>query len=549
MKGIIREPGRLILQIPKQKSHLSVPGWYRNGNDLLSFIDAVYLCRRASPMVGPDAFSDVLGWPEQKLTIPLHATLIAGLSIISIVGGHQNVDQLVNAVLAAGSETLPTLPDSTSNDWQVLNRMKCPCQSEFTHGPLTPVAAAKAIGLDVWRQREEELVTRVWDLKEDKLIDRFDVREVVFITHRWTKDEVEYTKVANENVKAPNGISTQAKKLMLIKEALLQYNTRYVWMDAICIDKSNLSELDEAIRSMYKWYYNCRAVVLDSGTTLDKWRNRGWCLQEGAAAGALYGISGRKLVSIQQLASEQNTRICKLDLSLYYRPGNAAQVLSRMDRRKTTRKEDIAYALSGIFSIYLPLAYGEGYRVRERLLKKLTTEKGDLSFFSFPTIQTDADTYLPAVKHRLFLIGQCNVASTPAIVSHFGVTVEVKLLKLSDPAAENVLVSVENLAKYSRARCMAVTQLVHMARSPKIKNRTAIRIAIVCDIKSIMLIETHGEDRQTGGGNPIKCCHRLQCCQIESAEFDRLFKDLDAKYERIWLGNKPINGTKENAYR
>lgn len=222
MKGIIREPGRLILQIPKQKSHLSVPGWYRNGNDLLSFIDAVYLCRRASPLVGPDAFSDVLGWPEQKLSISLHATLIAGLSIISIVGGHQNVDQFVKAVLAAGSESVPTLPDSTSNDWQVLNRMKCPCQSEFTYGALTPIAAAKAIGLDVWRQREEELVTRVWDLQEDKLVDRFDFREVVFITHRWTKDEVEYTRVANGNLKAPNGISKQAKKLMLIKKALLQ---------------------------------------------------------------------------------------------------------------------------------------------------------------------------------------------------------------------------------------------------------------------------------------------------------------------------------------
>lgn len=94
---------------------------------------------------------------------------------------------------------------------------------------------------------------------------------------------------------------------------------------------------------MYKWYGNCLAVILDSDTSLDLWRPRGWCLQEDAAAGALYGMSDGRMVSIQKLAKAQKINLCKLDLSIYYQPGNAAAILARMDMRTTARIEDMAY--------------------------------------------------------------------------------------------------------------------------------------------------------------------------------------------------------------
>jgi hypothetical protein len=54
-------------------------------------------------------------------------------------------------------------------------------------------------------------------------------------------------------------------------------------------------------------------------------------------------------------------------------PGDAAQkvvVTGRMlwaVKRKTTRKEDVAYSLIGIFDIYMPLIYGEGKKAFIRL--------------------------------------------------------------------------------------------------------------------------------------------------------------------------------------
>lgn len=475
---------------------------------------------------------------EEKLSPDLHAILLAGLSIVNIVGGGQNVKQLVKAILDTDMDNLEITPESTPADWQYFKGLKCSCDSKFLHRPLSPIAAAKAIGVDIWRTREKALVTRVWDLQKDKLKDSVDVREVIFITHRWDDIEVVHTDIVNDNSWTWSTISKRSAKLRRIREALLPY-TRYVWMDTLCIDKTNLSELDEAIRSMYRWYANCRAVVLDSGTTLAKWQSRGWCLQEGAAAGALYGLSDGKIVSIQHLATIQEIKICELDLSVYYRPGNAAEILALMDRRETTRIEDMAYALTGILSIHLTLAYGEQWRSRERLLHEIATQKGDLSFLSFSVLKKNAEGYLPAKGQMDFPIARGAEASTTAIVSHFGITIEVQIVKSED--VDNILAGLEDL-KYCGMQSEEVEGLIQMAKGKEFKKSTTSHVAIFHDVKSIMLIKIHGEDRQTGGRNPIKCCYRLQCCQVEENEFERLFGDVDAHFERIWLGNKPLNG-------
>ncbi|KAF9483335.1 hypothetical protein BDN70DRAFT_929347 [Pholiota conissans] len=59
------------------------------------------------------------------------------------------------------------------------------------------------------------------------------------------------------------------------------------WMDSICTDKSSSAELDESIRSMYKWYQNTKlCITLLADTTSigdveqDRWFTRGWTLQE-----------------------------------------------------------------------------------------------------------------------------------------------------------------------------------------------------------------------------------------------------------------------------
>ncbi|KAI9289159.1 hypothetical protein BC943DRAFT_349688 [Umbelopsis sp. AD052] len=323
---------------------------------------------------------------------------ITELGILSIAGGDELVEKLVAAILDVKVE--PTEISSQNEapaGWKIRNR-----------------PAAKAVGIDIWGNRREQIVNRVWDLHQDKLVNNIDAREVIFITHRWNKIEVRQLVECQTNC----------------AESGRLYESIH--------NKSNLVELDEAIRSMYKWYASCAAVLLDSGTPLDVWCKRGWCLQEGAAAGLLCGISKEgTLVTIQELANEQNHKLCTLDLHLYYREGNAAEILARMAIRETTREEDMAYALAGIFSLHLPLAYGEGLESRGRLLHQLAISKGDLSFLSFQNTQVKFSSYLPDICEVKHSIAICKRASVPINVSHFGTLIEVQLIKEQD--AKNVL--------------------------------------------------------------------------------------------------------------
>lgn len=88
---------------------------------------------------------------------------------------------------------------------------------------VSPLAAAKAIWIEIWRERSAETVTRVWDLVEEKLVDYVDAREVVFITHRWVMKEIGYNDLMNIAYRSTKMISTKSKKLQLIREALLQH--------------------------------------------------------------------------------------------------------------------------------------------------------------------------------------------------------------------------------------------------------------------------------------------------------------------------------------
>jgi hypothetical protein len=541
MKGIIREPGRLIVQIPPKDTTLFTTTWRKSIHPYLQFIDAVYVCRISSIHLDEEAFSDILGGSEAELATELHAVLIAGLGILSIAGGDGLVENLVAAILAVNLDpTQSSLQNSMSASWKVRNRRQCPCSTDNIHLPLSPVAAAKAAGMGIWCKKRKQIVNRVWDLHEDKLVNNVDARRVIFITHRWSTDEISYQDVIKRNQWMGRSIGGMSEKLRRIRTTLLKH-TQYVWIDTICIDKSNLSELDEAIRSMYKWYASCVAVVLDSSTPLSVWCKRGWCLQEGTAAGHLCGISNNgHLATIQELAKEQHHNLCTLDLHLYYRQGNAAEILTRMAIRETTREEDMDYALAGVFSIYLVLAYGEGRQSRQRLLQQLAIQKGDLSFLSFQNTRAKFPSYLPTISETNYSIAYCKRASAPITDSHFGMCFEVQLIKGQDISLVLQKLKTWKNLKFAEGRFLGVDELIEAADRTENSSSSWTDLAIVHDIRSLMLVKAYGIDWQTGGGQPIKLCYRLHCCQIEETEFERLFDETNAEFERIWLGDKAV---------
>ncbi|KAF8849754.1 hypothetical protein BDZ45DRAFT_718127 [Acephala macrosclerotiorum] len=175
----------------------------------------------------------------------------------------------------------------------------------------------------------------------------------------------------------------------------------YVWVDTCCIDKTSSSELSEAINSMYRWYQKaivCYVLLSDfdaSLATVEKdlskcrWFTRGWCLQELIAPQQVefFDLHWRQIGSKAELGPliSKITRIDEnvlVDNSLIqFVP--VARRMSWIAGRETTREEDMAYCLLGIFDVSMPMLYGEGTKAFMRLQEEIIKTSNDLSIFAF----------------------------------------------------------------------------------------------------------------------------------------------------------------------
>ncbi|KAI6147955.1 hypothetical protein BKA82DRAFT_239798 [Pisolithus tinctorius] len=167
---------------------------------------------------------------------------------------------------------------------------------------------------------------------------------------------------------------------------------RWIWIDTCCIDKRSSAELSEAINSMYQWYHEsqkCYAHLNDvcgtffpSEQDLSKfnkangwpeWFLRGWTLQELIAPKQVEFFNkdwvpiGDKGSLAETLEKITQIPIDVLRDGLNRRHFCVAQLMSWAADRKTTRVEDRAYSLLGLFGVDMPKFYGEGKKAFQRL--------------------------------------------------------------------------------------------------------------------------------------------------------------------------------------
>lgn len=153
---------------------------------------------------------------------------------------------------------------------------------------------------------------------------------------------------------------------------------------------------------MFQWYRNaavCYTYLCDLEWSADptileqrlrecRWFTRGWTLQELIAPRDIqfFSMDWRKVSSKEQLRGVLSS-ITGIDEHIL-RGGSLADVslarkMSWAARRKTSRPEDIAYCLLGIFDVNLPLIYGEGLKAFRRLQEVILNTTHDQSLFAW----------------------------------------------------------------------------------------------------------------------------------------------------------------------
>jgi hypothetical protein len=192
------------------------------------------------------------------------------------------------------------------------------------------------------------------------------------LSHRWEARENSFQDARDRQ----NLFSTGWIKIQRFCAFARERGWEYAWADTCCIDKTSSSELSEAINSMYTYYRNaeeCYAYLNDVAANLDyeantdalrrsKWFTRGWTLQELLAPNNLYFLdSNWKIIGSKTTLDDVLSEITGIQNVATVDPStiSVATRMSWASKRECTREEDNAYCLMGIFSINMPLLYGE----------------------------------------------------------------------------------------------------------------------------------------------------------------------------------------------
>ncbi|KAL3607332.1 hypothetical protein FPOAC2_02315 [Fusarium poae] len=265
-----------------------------------------------------------------------------------------------------------------------------------------------------------------------------DIPHYAILSHTWGDDEITFQDITQQPLE-----NLQCREAFYkIQECCAQARRNgysYVWIDTCCIDKTSSAELSEAINSMFKWYQQAclcyvflsdysiilsygiaqtstgrvvRLRLADTSFFSSRWFTRGWTLQEliaprrvdffdkdwinfGSRDDELLGRLCHKTGIWPQLFEEPRcyclepypavrdgvcVRCTALDTLPQTLDSFAVSVkMSWASSRITTRKEDAAYCLLGLFNLNMPMLYGEGNKAFLRLQEAIVRQSKDQS--------------------------------------------------------------------------------------------------------------------------------------------------------------------------
>ncbi|KAH8674064.1 heterokaryon incompatibility protein-domain-containing protein [Xylariales sp. PMI_506] len=249
-------------------------------------------------------------------------------------------------------------------------------------------------------------------------------QQYIILSHTWEDGEVSFQEFQDlATARDKRGFA----KIETLCHLARKRGYRWAWVDTCCIDKTSSAELTENINAMFRYYASsafCFAFLADlpcltpeqqaeeenwwsdpdrsahgyanfaAPSTAEylpncRWFSRGWTLQELIAPRYLefydfaWNFRGSKSnwkASLAEITGVDETVLAG-DMPLEQLP--VARKLSWAAGRQTSRLEDIAYSLFGIFGVYMPLLYGEGDNAFLRLQEEICKTTNDLSIFAW----------------------------------------------------------------------------------------------------------------------------------------------------------------------
>jgi hypothetical protein len=374
--------------------------------------------------------------------------------------------------------------------------------------------------------------------------DERTVPEYAILSHTWSDDEVTFRDLA-ELSREKLVLRRAYEKVQKTCTKALEWGLEWVWMDTCCIDQTSSAELSEAINSMYQWYRQsavCYAYLFDVEAVEEdflpgrginqghlhrklsfnkaRWFTRGWCLQELLAPRNMefYNKNWECIGSKHDLKTPISLVTGIDEYGLFIPDLSVLSVAHRMSwaaRRQTTRPEDVAYCLLGIFNINMPLLYGEGLvRAFGRLQEEIMRRTEDHSIFAWSGIGTDFGNDMVgflAPHPSAFSYGKVDLCELPKHVEPLSITgrgirAQVPLIRQAGHGENYVAIigcykSGSSKSYYAiPVTCLKKSSDVYRRRSPDLQT-VSFKEAESATLSAIFLLRhskpTHLEDKDT----------------------------------------------------
>jgi hypothetical protein len=233
------------------------------------------------------------------------------------------------------------------------------------------------------------------------------VPRYAILSHTWGEKSQEVT--FEDIVEGLGRNKAGYRKIEFCGKQAARDGLQYFWVDSCCINKSSDAELSESLNLMYRWYHRaekCYVYLSDVSTRKgrdntknsveqafrkSRWFTRGWTLQELIAPpsveffsseGQRIGDKSSLVQQIHNITGISSKALHGASLSLF----SIDERLAWAEKRRTTRKEDKAYCLLGIFNVFLRPIYGEGDNAFKRLKAEIDKSSKGKAFYLSITI-------------------------------------------------------------------------------------------------------------------------------------------------------------------
>jgi hypothetical protein len=229
--------------------------------------------------------------------------------------------------------------------------------------PVSLLPHPSELPFDMWLIHTTTLQLRCFQVKHPPY---------AILSHRWGDDDDEVTFQQWRDDHAKIAHKSGYVKIEKACEQARADKLEYLWVDTNCIDKSSSAELSEAINSMFSFYFRakvCYAYLQDVDGILDgpdintthfaqsNWFTRGWTLQELLAPKDLVFFSSTwTKIGSKDLLQNPISEVTRIPVATLLNPQSIRWIsiatrMSWIANRVTTRIEDIAYCMLGIFDV------------------------------------------------------------------------------------------------------------------------------------------------------------------------------------------------------